>query len=282
VKLLKLGGVIAFVVGAAILVEWAWRSDGEAGPCVVASGPAMLPEVPESSGLAVSRRDPGLLWTHNDSGNAAVLFALDTAGTVRGRVRVPIRTRDWEDISAGPCPSGDCLYIADIGDNPLARQQIQIYRVPEPRPGDAETAPPEVFNATYADGPHNAEALFVAGQDLFIVTRDRVAGVYRAQRSGSRDLTFQRIGQLGLGAVTDAETSRDGKSVVVRTSHEAVLYRTSDLIAGGNVPYLRIPIDGLREAQGEGVALDGSMLYLSSEGTRWNRAGRIVALRCTI
>jgi hypothetical protein len=76
--------------------------------------------------------------------------------------------------------------------------------------------------------------------------------------------------------------SRDEKSVVVRTSHEAVLYRTVDLIRGGNVPYLRIPIDGLKEAQGEGVALDGNMLYLSSEGRPWNRSGRILSLRCNL
>jgi hypothetical protein len=249
---------------------------------VIAHGPTMLPEIPEASGLAVSRRDPGLLWSHNDSGNAAMLFALDTAGTVRGRVRVPIRTRDWEDISAARCPPGDCLYIADIGDNGLARRQVQIYRVPEPKPGDAETAPPEVFNATYADGPHNAEAMFVVAADLFIVTRDRVGGVYRSTLSGSHELTFQRIGQLGLGAVTDAETSRDEKSVVVRTSHEAVFYRANDLTLGSTVPYLRIPIDGVKEAQGEGVALDGNVLYLASEGRGWNRAGRIVSLRCNL
>jgi hypothetical protein len=242
----------------------------------------MFPEIPEASGLAVSRRHPALLWSHNDSGNAAVLFALDTAGTVRGRVRVPIRTRDWEDVSAARCPSGDCLYIADIGDNSLARQRIQIYRVPEPGLEDEETAPPEVFNATYADGPHNAEAMFVVGEDLFIVTRDRMGGVYRTTLAGSRELTFHRIGQLGLAAVTDAEASRDEKSVVVRTSHEAVLYWTRDLKLGGSVPYLRIPIDGLKEAQGEGVALDGSMLYLSSEGRPWNRAGRLLTLRCNL
>ena len=76
---------------------------------------------------------------------------------------------------------------------------------------DEETAPPEVFNATYADGPHNAEAMFVVGGDLFIVTRDRMGGVYRTTTTGSRELTLQRIGQLGLAAVTDAETSRDEK-----------------------------------------------------------------------
>jgi hypothetical protein len=268
------------LLGGWFLLAWGLQPDDAAGPCVVAKGPVMFPEIPEASGLAVSRRDPALLWSHNDSGSATVLFALDTAGTVRGRVRLPIRTRDWEDVSAARCASGDCLYIADIGDNRRARQRIQIYRVPEPRPEDEETAPPEVFDATYADGPHNAEAMFVVGGDLFIVTRDRIGGVYRTTLAGSRELTFQRIGQLGLAAVTDAEASRDEKSVVVRTSHEALLYWTEDLKLGGSVPYLRIPIDGLREAQGEGVALDGSMLYLSSEGRPWNRAGRLLILRC--
>ncbi len=278
----KLGAGTLCVLGAALLVAWGLRPDDSAGPCVVESGPAMLPEVPETSGLAISRRDPGLLWTHNDSGNDATLFALDPAGAVRGRVRVPIEMRDWEDISAGPCPSGACLYLADIGDNRLARRRIQIYRVPEPGPSDVETAPPEVFNATYSDGPHNAEAMFVIGPDLFIVTRDHTGGVYRSTLSGSRDLAFQLIGQLGLAAVTDAEASRDEKSVVVRTSEEVVFYRASELILRHTIPYLRIPIDGLKEPQGEGVALDGNMLYLSSEGRPWNRAGRFLSLRCTL
>jgi hypothetical protein len=278
--LIKLGAVMMLVVGVSLLVAWGLRPADSVGPCAVASGPALLPEIPEASGLAVSRRTPGVLWSHNDSGSAAVLFAFDTAGTMLGRVRIPIRTRDWEDVSAARCPSSDCLYIADIGDNSSARRQVQIYRIPEPAAGDAETAPPEVFNATYADGPHNAEAMFVIGPDLFIVTRDRLGGVYRSSLSGSRELTFQRIGQLGLAAVTDAEASRDEKSVVVRTSHEAVLYRADDLIRGENLPYLRSPIEEMKEPQGEGVALDGNILHLSSVGRPWNRAGRIVSLRC--
>jgi hypothetical protein len=281
-RLVEIGAAVMFVAVVSVLFARELLRPEPGGPCVIAGGPAMLPEIPESSGLAVSRRNPGVLWSHNDSGNATVLFALDTAGKTVGRVRVPVRTRDWEDVSAARCGSSDCLYIADIGDNKGVRRQVQIYRVPEPAPGDAETAAPEVFNGTYLDGSHNAEAMFVVGADLFIVTRDRLGGVYRATASAGRELTFQRIGQLGLAAVTDAEASRDEKSVVVRTSHEAVLYRTDDLIHGRNVPYLHIPIDGLNEAQGEGVALDGNILYLSSEGRPWNRAGSLVSLRCKI
>jgi hypothetical protein len=281
-RTVTLGAAALVTLGASLLAAWLSSPQPSAGPCTVASGPTKLPEIPETSGLAISRRNPGLLWSHNDSGNAAVLFALDATGSTRGRVRVPVNTRDWEDVSAARCPQGDCLYIADIGDNGGHRRQVTIYRVPEPAPGDAKTAPPEVFNATYVDGPHNAEALFVVDADLFIITKDRTGGVYRATitPTGSRRLTFQRVGQLGIAMVTDAETSRDGTSVVVRTTDEVVLFRTADLIRGTYTPSFRMRIDGLREPQGEGVALDGDMLYLSSEGGRDGAAGWFMSLRC--
>ena len=83
--------------------------------------------------------------------------------------------------------------------------------------------------------------------------------------------------------MTDAEASPDQTAVVIRTSDEVVMYRAADLVRGGRVAHgLRIPIDGLREPQGEAVALgnDGT-IYLASEGRPWNPAGRLVSLRCS-
>jgi uncharacterized protein YjiK len=274
--------VAGCVSGVVLLAASALRPDRIAGPCVLINGPAMIPDIQEASGLAVSRRNRGIVWSHNDSGNEAVLFALDTSGNVLGRVQLPIRTRDWEDVSAGRCASGDCLYVADIGDNGLARRRIMIYRVPEPAPSDAMTAAPDVFSATYADGRHNAEAMFVVGDDLFIVTRDRSGGLYRANAPAiGGDIEFTRIAQLGLTYVTDAEASPDESTVVVRTSREAVFYRTAELIRGRVAPYLVVPLDGLREPQGEGVAMDArGMLYLASERRIWPPSGRLLTLRC--
>src|SRR5687768_11837050 len=66
----------------------------------------------EASGAALSRRAPGVLWSHNDSGQP-IVHAVDVAtGTERGRVRISNATvEDWEDVSVGPCPGGSCLYI---------------------------------------------------------------------------------------------------------------------------------------------------------------------------
>ena len=109
-----------------------------ASVCTVAAGVRPVRELREGSGVALSRRTPGLLWSHNDSG-PPMLIALDASGAAKGRVTVAgARVGDWEDVSAGPCPQGSCLYIADIGDNNGVRRSITVYRVPEPRPGDRE------------------------------------------------------------------------------------------------------------------------------------------------
>jgi hypothetical protein len=276
-----------FALGA-VIAAWSTQPDTDAGPCVVISGPVPVPDLPEASGLAIGGRTPGIVWSHNDSGHSAVLFALDSAGTVRGRVRVPVRTRDWEDVSAAPCATGMCLYIADIGDNSLARRQLQLLRVPEPLPGDTETAKPEGFSVRYADGRHNAEAAFVIGNHFFVVTRDRRGGLYRADLAptAGTPVTLERVGELNLEAVSDAERSTDGAWIVVRTSHEVAFYRTAALVRGVLTPAFSVPIDGLQEPQGEGVALDArgasGVLYLASEGSLWNRAGRLLTLRCTL
>ena len=277
-------GVSVACVAAAFAAVSALSPTSTASPCKPIGDVAMLKDVPEASGLAISRRQTGLLWTHNDSGNATDLFAIDPSGTLKGRVRLPIRTRDWEDVSSGPCPSGDCLFIADIGDNGGSRKNVLLFRIPEPAPDARQTARPETFTLTYPDGPHDAEALFVAESRVFIVTKDRDGVIYGSVEplSAERNVRMQRINQLQLGVVTDAETSRDGQSVVVRNSHEAIVYRTADLVRGGAVPSgVHIPVDALQEPRGEGVALDGDVLYLASEG-RGSRAGRLLSLRCSL
>lgn len=278
---LLIGALGLAVIVAGVVLRPAQRT----GPCSVVQAAVNLPDIPEASGLAVSRRHPGILWSHNDSGNAAMLFAVDTTGALRARVRVPITTRDWEDISAAPCPAGDCLFIADIGDNRLARPRLRLYRVTEPALDARDTAAPDEFTATYPDGPHNAEALFLIGDAIFVITRDRASAVYRAPlpRMGGGDLALQRIGQLALGPITDAETSPDQSWIAARTSKAVLIYRPADVMRGGTIREVRrISIEGLKEPQGEGVAPgSGGMLYLASEGRPWSRGGWFISLRCT-
>jgi len=103
-----------------------------------ASGPLVrVAELPEASGVAVSRRSPGRLWSHNDSGEA-VLVGLDTRGAVTAGVRLSgVKVEDWEAVAVGACPGGSCIYIGDIGDNEAERKRITVHRVPEPSTEDS-------------------------------------------------------------------------------------------------------------------------------------------------
>lgn len=254
--------------------------------CKVAKGVTPLAGLSEASGLTLSRTTAGLLWSHNDSGEP-MLSAVDLGGSVKGRVQVPnARVEDWEDVSAGPCARGSCLYIADIGDNNRVRRRITVYRVPEPRADEGTSQQAEAIEAVYPDGAHDAEALFVtSADDLFIVTKagaDQTA-VYRFPkplRAGTPS-SLQLVSRLPIARVTDADASPDGAWVAIRTKETVLFYRTRDLTAGKTTEPLRFDLVSLREPQGEGVtiAADGAV-YLAGEGG--GGGGTLAALRCAL
>ena len=87
----------------------------------------------EASGIVASRAHSGVFYTHNDSGDTARFFAIDTKGNLLGEFDLPgVVAVDWEDISLGPCPTGTCVFVGDIGDNLQVRSDYAVYRVPEP------------------------------------------------------------------------------------------------------------------------------------------------------
>src|SRR5687768_14079224 len=62
----------------------------------------------EASGAAVSRRYPGVLWTHNDSGDKPLIYAVSMSGELLATYRVPgAKAVDWEDVALARCPDGD-------------------------------------------------------------------------------------------------------------------------------------------------------------------------------
>jgi hypothetical protein len=269
--------------------------------CKIAGSPSLLPDLPEASGLAASRRTPGVLWTHNDSGDPFV-FALTATGGVKGRVRVTgAQVWDWEDLAVGPCPKGTCLYIADIGDNDRHRRTVTIYRTPEPAPGDAQTENVEVLRAGYPDGAHDAEALIVLPDgDMLIVTKGNAvpAALYRI-RSPFRDgatVPLERVAALlptkpnGKDTsaardmrITDADASPDGRWIVLRTPRALMFYEARAFASGQIREVSHFDLAPAREPQGEGVALsaDGDV-WLVGEGGGKSQPGTFVRLSCSL
>jgi hypothetical protein len=274
---------IAAVLSASVVVGGS-SATAASGRCRAEGNIVPLVDLPEASGIAVSRRIPGRLWLHNDSG-APVVFGVDEAGRIVQRVTISgAAVRDWEDIAVGSCEGGSCLYVADIGDNRSHRQDVTIYRVPEPGPQDSETAPARAIRATYPDGAHNAEGFFILPDGaMYIVTKEASAGLYRFPRDGQAGV-LERVKMLPeiTGRVTGAAATSDGARVAIRTHEIVSIYRASELTS--TVPSTPIPIDVrmLNEPQGEGVAFAGDGLYLVGEGGGGHRPGTLARLRCSL
>ena len=284
--------VAAAVIAAAWFSPLAEEQPGTTYQCRPAGGLARIPELPEASGLAVSTRVPGRLWSHNDSGEP-VLIALDERGAVTGRVRLTgAAVEDWEAIAVGPCGSTSCLHIADIGDNDAARKRVTIYRLPEPAGATGSAAVADVFHATYPDGPHDAESLLITSDGrLHIVTKGEKGPVAlyrfpRELRAGS-SVELERLGQAGTdrpgksSRVTDGAVSPDGQWTALRTGSTLVFYRTSELLAGRWNEAGRVDLAALDEPQGEAVALGAnSAVFVAGEGGGKGQPGTFARFAC--
>lgn len=246
--------------------------------------------VEEASGLTFSRRNPGVYWTLNDSGNQPILYAFGLDGRSRGTLRLDgARNVDWEALHVGPGAGGEpALYVADIGDNQAARREVVVYRVSEPPLGDgaakpaSTTQPAEAMTLTYPDGPRDAEALLIHPQsgELLIVSKSYAGAgrIYRLPRPfapGQRatleraaDIDLSSLGPLA-GAVTDAAVSPDGRKVSVRTYVAAI---ELDLPPGASLASIwanapRISrLDDRQQGEGITYRADGGALLTIGEG----------------
>jgi hypothetical protein len=256
------------------------------------------PELLENSVAVMSRRQPGVFYSMNDSDNEPLVFALDTAGNDRGLWRVSGATNiDWESAALGPCGgaahAATCLYIGDTGDNASEYPTRAVYRAPEP-----SAAQDAGFNGqftarkltyAYADGPHNVEAMYVAPNgDMFFIAKSplrardghlRQALVYRlaagawSSTKAIAELTDSLSivpGSAPLRVITDASLSPNGHHLAVRTYEQVFVYATDS--ATGRVDHVVAPaicnIVSLGEAQGEGIswADDRGRFIFTSEG----------------
>ena len=286
--LLRGGGLVvgAFIlVALLVLVLGNGTTDPVAEPgeglvCRVLSAGAALPNVArETSGLARGIRDPALFWTHNDSGDDPVLYAIGEGGRLAGAVAVEgAEARDWEDIEAAPCPSSgeSCLYIADTGDNEGERDDITIYVAPEPRP-DAGSVAASAIRIRYPDGPRDAEGLFIVGGRVHLVTKGREGPVrvYRvpAGAAPGSTATLETVADVASRPATSADyvtaatATPDGRWVAIRTYRELRVLEAAPLLAGAPGEARHFDLAPLSEVQGEGVVMDDEGgVWLTSEG----------------
>jgi hypothetical protein len=224
------------------------------------------PRIVESSGMALSRRHPAVLWTHNDSGDDARLFAVGPDGrTLATLTLAGVEARDWEAMAAGHDDRGrPALFVGDIGDNNGVWPEVAVYRVGEPAELRDATVAATRYRLRYADGPHDAEALLVdpRGNRLYVATKDVAGGgLYRAPARLASDQVnvLRRVARVPP-AVTDGAFGPGGRGFVLRDYQGAYVYAAP----GRRVGAFELPL----QYQGESIAVsaDGRSVLAGSEG----------------
>lgn len=279
-------GLLLAACLVAVLAGCSNRAASTPGGSAVPSGPVIeAPSSPEQacqvtdsrltelSGLAASIQHPGILWTHNDSGDSARVFALDAQTCkVRAVVRLAgVSTRDAEAIAVGNTADGTpVLWLGDIGDNSATASSVRIYRFKEPTQIKDQTVKvAATITVKYADEPYNAEALIVspspAGRIWIATKREATQGAYyelpTSVWGGSRTVTVRPTGSVPA-LTTDAAYAPDGQHYVIRTYFGGTQFRGAP---PGEDP---VELDIGFRGQGEAItySYDSRFLYAISEG----------------
>ncbi len=292
--------------GLAILL---FCGPGSAGPArqlspapykeAVRCGIITSPGLEEISGLAVSRKTPGLLWVINDSSNSPSVYGLSTKGTLLKTYEVAeAKNWDWEDLAGFHYRGEDFLVIADVGDNWSKRFFDTLYCVKEPAPdvqSNGILALEWEMNFRYENGPLDCEAVAVdaANQKIYLLSkRETVPVLYElpldmpckksmyTARAVAKIKTFpqptpedcrQNYGK-NRSQATAMDISADGNTLYILTYKHAYVYsRTPDQtwdMAFSNPPQqISLPDPSLTMVQREALGVDrtSGKIFISSE-----------------
>ena len=237
-----------------------------------------LPDaIDESSGLIFFN---DRLVTHNDSGNGAILYELDTLSLeiVREVSIINVENNDWEALTQ----DDNYIYIGDIGNNNGTRKNLAVYRIAKETYLESDTVSAENINFAYegqedfndnGDSNWDAEALVSIGGQLVIFTKQWQSNgtVAYAIPNVPGDHIASAIGTLNdIGLVTDATYDNQ--------SNELYLLGYSSILTPFLLKYSEVTLSeifsnpeseidlGLSFVQTEGITkVSDNKLFITSE-----------------
>ena len=200
------------------------------------AGKLESPDLREASGIAASKCQSDVYWTHNDSGDKPLIYAINSKGSHLGVWSVPeAANRDWEDIATVKTGGKCYVLIGEIGDNDHKHQRLAVYRVEEPtlgEPAKASTAKAPLLTSTaavtyikYPNEKHDAEALLAhpTSGELYLLTKSKnqPSHVYKFKpRFEGEEVTMAKVAVLTVpaipnGSITGGDISPDGERVIL-------------------------------------------------------------------
>lgn len=228
----------------------------------------------EISGVAVSRRNEGVLWVMEDHAAPNQVTALDALGNRLGTVTLDgVTNNDWEDLAVGTCGDTTCVFVGEIGDNDKDRAWHGVYRFEEPEVptegGLDLTVAAELFEYVYPDGAHDAESLAITPEGLPVIfskeyDTDQSTAFSFPYLDSSTTVILQTRGRFytgsgtegGAAAATAADLWPDGSRLILRTYGHVWEYTLSEGGLDDLEDAARLELTAPSERQGESVAYD--------------------------
>ena len=292
----KLSLLLILICGCSGPESDAPATDTAAGIPAKLSIPGKLQDksIGEASGLAASQRRPDVLWTHNDSGAKAHLYAIDLTGRSLGRAKLKdAQNFDWEDIASFTLDDVPYLLIADVGDNDTRREYVSLYVVVEPDldiDAKPELSPAWRIDFTYPGGPRDVESVAVDSENeqvLLLTKRTVPAELYAVPlRPESAEpveaILLGKIGSLPQPTRQDIEfavkledwhwqptgmdIAANGSAIAIVTYRPAIYLfrRDGDWLSTLQKPPLRYPLR-LRKPESIAFGADSKSLFVTNE-----------------
>lgn len=241
-------------------------------------------ELLESSGIAASRSTPGTFWTHNDSGDSARLFLLDSQGRTRMELKLRgVSAYDWEDVCSFELDEKNWLLVADIGDNARRRNRgkpaRKLHLIEEPTPDlnrHHRLKPKRTLEFVYPDTDHDCEGIAVdtAKREVLLLTKS--ANPFKTRLFSLKlepDSDKQQVATLvcdvAVPVVTAIDLSPDGKRLFILSPSRGFLvdrqaaegWKTATSRAPSVIAIPRLP-----QAESACFTRDAKHLIVTSEG----------------
>ena len=259
------------------------------------------PALTEVSGMTASGW-PGVFWLHNDSGDEARLFAVNSSGEVLMPGYLASRYQsepwpglkllnawnvDWEDLTRSP---DGTLFITDLGNNGNARRDLGIYVLAEPNPlAIAQSRALTFLPVRYPDQQQfpaklwhfDCEAVFHVDGELYFLTKHRKPGEIVGWEAGSklyrldsrftnRDNVLTEVSQSAkLTLATAADISPDQQHLAVLTYLGVWLLRRPDQgddWLSGKSRFISLPREQLKTSEAMTWESAQSLIIANEEG----------------
>lgn len=236
----------------------------------------------EVSGITYSTED-SLLWTLEDSGNANVLFALNSEGLIAKEVTIKnVENIDWEDLTKDK--EGN-LYIGDFGNNENERQDLGIYKMDKKSLDNENAFPAYKISFSYPEQKnfppkkkellYDVESFFELNGNFYLFTKNRSkgfdgtvfiykvpnrAGFHKAELIGD----FKTCDDYDNCAITSAAISPDQSKVVLLSHSKIWLFKnfsSDDFLSG-----IRTETELQHNSQKEAICFkDNNTLLIADE-----------------